>query len=285
MIRKCVYEIIEKGAEGNRASVIFDKILITLICLNVLAVVLGSVDELHETYRSFFAYFEIISIGLFSIEYLARLWTAKYRYPSKPYPYLRYILSFRGIIDLCAILPFLVPFVTNIDLRIIRVLRIFRLLRVLKLNRYNNAFEFIGRVLKKQKEKLYITVFFISMMILLTSSVMYFIENKVQPEKFPNIPATMWWAVGALSTVGYGDVYPVTAFGQILGGIIAIMSIGMIAMPSGIISMGLIEEVREEEEEKKKGAKMVIMPVRRTAKKQSRADCKRRRRGYGRKMR
>jgi len=245
MIRHRVYEIIDIDSKGSRASTIFDWVLLLLIWLNIAAVILSSMNELYERYYFFFAYFELFSITIFGIEYLLRVWTAPCRFPSSKVPYFRYIFSFMGIIDLLAIVPFFLPIFINADLRVLRIFRIFRLLRILKLARYNNAFEFIGRVLQKQKEKLVITIFFMLMMILIASSVMYFAENAVQPEKFPNIPATMWWAIATLTTVGYGDVYPVTILGRIFGAVIAILGIGLIAMPSGIISMGMVEEVRK----------------------------------------
>jgi voltage-gated potassium channel len=124
------------------------------------------------------------------------------------------------------------------------------LLRILKLNRYNNSLNIIGRVLRNEKEKLFMTVFIIVIMLLLSSSFMYYIENTVQPEKFPNIISALWWAVATLTTVGYGDVYPVTNLGKLLSGIIAVLGIGLVALPSGIISSGLINEVSRKDKEK-----------------------------------
>ena len=255
MTRQRVYEIIELH-NHDRASAVFDWFLMILICLNVIAVISGSIDELQARYNKLFTWFDYFSIGIFTIEYLLRLWTAPYKFPSpqRPqiFPYLCYIFSFMGVIDLCAILPFYLPFVVNVDLRILRILRLFRLLRVLKLTRYNNSLKLIIKVLHKERDKLYITIFFMIVMILLASSVMYFAENSAQPDKFPNIPATLWWAVATLTTVGYGDVYPVTVLGKLLGSIISIFGIGLIAMPSGIISMGLITEAEREKNPKRR---------------------------------
>jgi voltage-gated potassium channel len=259
MIRQRIFEIIEKSEEGDRASVVFDWFLIILICLNVAEVISSSIDEINVKYNKIFICFNYFSIMIFTLDYLLRLLTAPYKFPSpqKPifFPYLRYIFSFMGIIDLCAILPFYLPFIINIDLRVLRILRLFKLIRILKLIRYNASLKLISRVLYKQKEKLYRTIFFMRVMILLASSVMYFVENAAQPDKFPNIPATLWWAVATLTTVGYGDVYPVTALGKILGSIISITGIGLIAMPSGIISMGRIKEAKKEKKRKKKARK------------------------------
>jgi len=241
MMRKRVYQFIE-NENGGKGGALCDWSLMILILLNVASVVLGSVSEVYERHALLFTYFEIFSVAVFSVEYLLRLWTAPYKFSQSKYPYLRYIFSFGGLVDLLAILPFFIPFIINADLRILRLLRMFRLLRVLKLNRYDTAIRMIGQVLKNQKEMLHITIFFMAVMILMTSAVMYFVETSVQPERFPSIPATIWWSVATLTTVGYGDVYPITNLGRILGGIIAIFGVGLIAMPSGIISMGLIEE-------------------------------------------
>jgi len=250
MIKQRIYAIIEKDPKtGCRANIIFCWVLKILIWLNVAAVIMGSVSEFYESHRRLFFVFELFSITFFSIEYLLRLWIAPCKFPSSKRPYVRYVFSFYGVIDLLAILPFFMPFVANVDLRVLRILRIFRLLRILKLARYNKALGMIVTVLKTQKEKLYITMFFMIVLLVLASSIMYFVENSAQPDKFPNIPATMWWAVGALTTVGYGDVYPITNLGRVLGAFIAIIGIGLIAMPSGIISMGLIKEAEREKKE------------------------------------
>jgi voltage-gated potassium channel len=198
---------------------------------------------MHTKYTAVFTGFEYFSIAIFTVEYFLRVWTAPCKFPNSNFSYLRYIVSFMAIIDLCAILPFYLPFVINVDLRLLRILRLFRLLRILKLNRYNNSLELIGKVLKNEKEKLFMTIFIAVVMLLLASSIMYYIENAVQPDQFPNILATLWWAVATLTTVGYGDVYPVTVLGKLLSGVIAVLGIGLVALPSGIISSGLINEV------------------------------------------
>ena len=245
MTRHRIYEIIEKSKKGDKASAFFDWLIIILICLNIAAVIIESFDTIHIQYSTYFQFFEYFSVIIFTIEYLLRIWTAPYKYPSlnKSWiSYLRFIISFMGIVDLCAILPFYLPFIINVNLRYLRIFRLFRLLRVLKINRYNDSLTVIGRVLKKEKEKLVVSLFILFILILLASSLMYQIENSVQPEQFPNIPSTLWWAVSTLSTVGYGDVYPITPIGKVLGGIISILGIGLIALPSGIISSGLIND-------------------------------------------
>jgi len=254
-----VYKIIEKAEDGDTKSAAFDRFLIILICLNIAAVILSSFDNINNRYNRLFAYFEYFSILVFTIEYLLRLWTAPYKFrPSTKWPsffsYARFIFSFMGILDLCAILPFYLPFAI-IDLRVLRIFRLFRLFRIFKLTRYNKSFDLIGRVFKREKDKLLMTFFIVGIMLLLASSIMYAVENAVQPDAFPNILATLWWAVVTLTTVGYGDVYPLTVLGKLLSGVISILGIILIALPSGIITSGFVNEY-EDEKMKRRGRKI-----------------------------
>lgn len=250
--RKRIFEIIEKADEGDRASAICDWFIIVLVFLNIVAVITHSFDSIQNKYNKLFIYFEYFSITIFTIEYLLRAYTSKYKFPNKTIPFLAYIVSPMAIIDLCAILPFYIPFIIKLDLRSLRIFRLFRLLRILKINRYNKSLELIIKVLKKEKDKLFMTIFISFVMLLLASSLMYYFENTVQPDKFPNIPATLWWAIATLTTVGYGDVYPVTALGKILSGVIALLGIGLVALPSGIISSGLMKLAENEKQNEKK---------------------------------
>ncbi|MDR1956302.1 MAG: ion transporter [Treponema sp.] len=247
--KKRIFEIVEKGTPGDKASIGFDYGIIVIIVLNIAAVIISSFNDLPEPLKQSLTIFEYISIIIFTAEYVLRLWTAPYKYPGHRFPYLRYIGSFMALIDLCAILPFYLPFIVGIDLRMLRILRLFRLLRILKLNRYNNAVELIAQVFRGEKEKIFTTIFMTGLMLLLASSVMYYVENTAQPDKFPNIIATLWWAVATLTTVGYGDVYPITTIGKVLSGVIALLGIGLVALPAGIISSGFIKAISKEEQQ------------------------------------
>jgi len=249
--KKRIFEIIEKSENGDKASLVCDYFIIFLICLNLFAIIIGSIDSLQNIYSKQLAFFECFSIIIFTVEYFLRIWTAPFKFENSKVPYLRYIFSFMAIIDLLAILPFYLPFITNIDLRYLRIFRLFRLFRVLKLNRYNNSLDLVGRVLKNEKDKLLMTIFIMVILLLFASSSMYYIESSVQPDKFTDILSTLWWAVATLTTIGYGDVYPVTPLGKLLGGVISILGIGLIALPSGIISSGLIQEVSKSKNNKK----------------------------------
>ncbi len=242
---KRIYKIIEPAEGGDKASRIFDISIILLIIINIFAVILNSFSNLTPGTAGVLDFIEIVSIVIFTAEYLLRLITAAYKFShGKAWmPYLLYICSPMAVIDLLAILPFYLPFIIRVDLRVLRMLRLVRLLRILKLNRYTKSMKLLGRVIKRKKEELLVTVFITGILMLLASSMMYYIENESQPDAFSNIIASFWWAIATLTTVGYGDVYPVTFLGKIMAGLIAFLGIGLVALPTGIISSGFIEEV------------------------------------------
>lgn len=245
-----VYQIIEKAESGDRASKMFDISILLLICLNILAIILESHKNMLSTFENEFYIFELISVIVFSIEYVLRLWTAdiKYKEYKKSKALTMQIKSPLAIIDLLAVLPFYIPMLIPVDLRFLRMFRIARFLRILKLNRYSKALELIMKVLKRKKDILLATMYILLMTILMSSVFMYYAENTAQPENFSSITATFWWAVATLTTVGYGDVYPVTVMGKILATIIAITGIGIVALPTGILSSGFVEELGESSE-------------------------------------
>jgi voltage-gated potassium channel len=240
MIRRRIFEIIEKAEEGDIPSTVFDISIIVLILLNIAAVIAASFNSFADAHAVMLHRFEVCSIAIFTVEYALRLWTAQSKYPEAKHPYFKHLFSAPAIIDLLAILPFFLPFLILADLRFLRVIRLLRIVRIFKLSRYNKAMDLMIRVLKNEREKIIMTVFMTAIMLILSASIMYHIESSEQPEQFSNIPETIWWAVATLTTVGYGDVYPVTVAGKILGGIIAILGIGLVALPAGIISSGFI---------------------------------------------
>lgn len=244
-MKKRIYEIIELAEEGDKLSKCFDISIIVLIVLNTLAIVLESYDSIQETYHVYFRVFEIISVVAFTIEYGLRIWTSDIKYSGKSRfkARLSFMFTFMAIVDLLAILPFYLPMFIKIDLRFLRMVRITRLMRILKVNRYSKALSTIYKVVSRKKEELLATVFVMSFVIMISATLMYYFENNVQPESFPNIVASLWWAVATLTTVGYGDIYPVTFVGKILASIIAISGIGLVALPTGIISSGFVDQL------------------------------------------
>lgn len=177
-----------------------------------------------------------------------RVWTSDLLYSncSPLNSRFKYVFSFMALIDLFAILPFYIPFIIPIDLRILRMIRIVRLFRVFKVNRYTRALSTIGNVFKNKKSQLLSSVFVVVLLMIVASVLMYNVENEAQPEAFSNAFSALWWAVATLTTVGYGDIYPVTVLGKILSGIIAVLGIGLVAVPTGIISAGFIEVLDDE---------------------------------------
>ncbi len=254
VIKKRVFQIISKAEKGDCASTIFDWTIMILIALSVLMIILESFKPLRDKYGLVFGTFEVISVGVFSVEYLLRIWTADLLYPDAKRPYLKYIFSIMALIDLAAILPSFLPFVAA-DLRflrMVRLLRLLRLLRVLKLGRYFDAWLVILRVIKTSGPQLVMSVVLCFFVMLFSAIVMYEVEYPVQPEQFPNVLAALWWALCTLTTVGYGDVYPITAGGKFLASVISLVGIGIIAIPTGIIAAGFMKAIDKEGKGKKK---------------------------------
>ena len=225
---------------------IIDCFLVSLITLNIVAVIVETVDDIYTEYAVFFKIFERISVYIFTVEYVLRLWNCKgdEKYCRPVAGRLKYFFSFGAMIDLLAIAPFYLPF-TNTDLRIIRILRLFRFMRIFKLGRYLNATKLISNVFKSKKEELILCLVITVSLIIVASSFMYFAENQAQPDKYSSIPATMWWCIITLTTVGYGDVFPVTVAGKVLTAFIAILGIGMFALPAGILASGFSDEFQK----------------------------------------
>ncbi len=243
--RTRIFEIVESSAPSDWKGRWFDRFMIILILTNVVAVVLETVEALSEAYGGFFAAFELFSVAVFTVEYLARLWVCvEDAHPSLQHPVfgrLRYMMTWMAMIDLIAILPFYLSVLFTVDLRFMRV---FRLLRLLKLTRYSSALESFAAVLRNQRRSLGAALVIMLILLIFASSVVFMLEKEAQPEAFASIPHAMWWALATLTTVGYGDVTPVTMWGKVFGGFIMILGIGMFALPAGILATGFAQELR-----------------------------------------
>lgn len=257
--KKRVFETLEKGVGDDRLSKRFDIFIMVMILLNVVAVMLETVKSIHDQFPLVFKYFEYLSVFVFTFEFLGRVWTCTYieKYSHPFWGRLRFVFSFLSIIDVLAIMPFYLPiFFSTIDGRVLRILRLFRIMRIFKMGRYSTAFNMIINVVHKRREELLVTLSIVLVMLILASSLMYYVESEAQPEAFTSIPETMWWAVATLTTVGYGDVYPITSMGRVLGAIIAILGVGIFALPAGIVASGFEQEIRirvsEKEQVRKK---------------------------------
>jgi len=248
-IQKRAVEVLDKALPGDKLSRAFNVFIVTLISLNVAAVVIDSVPWVAARFGRFFFAFEDFSVIVFSAEYLLRLWSCVAgRDEDLRHPVLgriRYALSFMALVDLAAILPFYLPMLIRVDLRFLRVLRLFRLLRLLKIGRYSDSIRAMRDIFAAKKEELVIVLLALFVMLVLASSVMYMVEHEEQPDKFTSIPASMWWGMATLTTVGYGDIYPVTALGKFLAAIMAVIGIGMFALPAGIFASGFEQALRK----------------------------------------
>lgn len=246
--KRRTFETLEKGQGDDKLSKRFDIFIMSMIVINVILVILETVNWIYVKYKVWLDLFEIFSVAIFTIEYLLRLWTCTYldKYQHPFWGRIKYIFSFAGLIDLLAILPFYLPFLFAMDGRFLRVLRLFRLVRLLKMGRYSTAFGMITKVIRNRKEELLISFSMLLVMLVFASGLMYYIEHEAQPEAFSSIPETMWWGVATLTTVGYGDVYPITPLGRLLGAFIAILGIGIFALPAGIVASGFEAELRKQ---------------------------------------
>ena len=244
-MKKRLFQILETTPHDDSVSRGYDSFMLTVIILNVIFLCLETVQEIHQHWHSLFFAFEWFSIALFTFEYLLRLWvcTENPIYKAPILGRIRYIASFFAIVDLLSFLPFYI-FLYSENAKYMAVIRVFRLIRIIKLAEYSNALIFLGRVIQKRKEELLTTGFLTFILLICASSVMYILEHEAQPDKFSSIPMAMWWGVTALTTVGYGDVFPITPIGKIFACIVAVLGIGVFALPAGILGASFLEEVQ-----------------------------------------
>lgn len=244
-LKSRIHRILHEMPPGDDTARLVNAVLLTLITLNVAAFVIETVEPVYRWAPRAFALFEFVSVAVFTLEYLARVWscTASAEFAGGLRGRLRFVRTPMAVVDLLAVAPYWLPMV-GLDLRVIRALRLGRIFRVLKLGRYSLALQTFGRVLVRKREELTTVLFVIGLLLLLAASLMYFAEHEVQPEKFGSIPESMWWGIATLTTVGYGDVYPVTPLGRVLGAIIAVLGIGMFALPTGILGAAFVEDLQ-----------------------------------------
>jgi voltage-gated potassium channel len=255
-IKSRAYEILENTRSDDSTGKAVNIFLIVLICLNVVAVVMETVDSVYQPDRTFFTYFDMFSVAVFTVEYALRLWTcdADPQYKGLTGRF-RYAFTFFALVDLISILPFYIPMFLPVGLRMARMFRLVRIFRLFKLSRYSDSLRTIENVFRSKKEEILMTLFMGAIIVVISSTLMYYAERDVQPDKFSSIPAAMWWSVTTMSTVGYGDVFPITAIGRVIGAFTALLGVGMFALPAGILGSGFVEEIQ-----KKKSHKQRICP-------------------------
>ena|ERR1700733_21490 len=222
-------------------------IIASVICLSIVSVVLETEPELYNAYHDYFHYFEIFTVIVFSLEYILRLWCivedAGYERPILGR--LKYMVTPLALVDLLAVVPFYLPALITIDLRFIRILRLIRLVRVMKLGHYSKSLSQISRIVHRKRSELAASMFILAILLLVASTVMYYIEHDAQPEQFRSIPSAFWWGIETLTTVGYGDVAPITPLGKVCAAIIAILGIGLFGLPAAILASGFLEELQQ----------------------------------------
>jgi voltage-gated potassium channel len=244
-LRRRLATLFDDDARHNGITRYFNTALALLIVVNVGAVILESVEPIRAAHPLIFAGLEHVATAIFTVEYLLRLWTAvdlhggRFRQPISGR--LRYAVSFFALIDLVSILPGLLGLLGAGDLRVLRLLRF---LRMLKLTRHSTIFALIWAVLREEARAIGALVFILCLTVTISGALMYMIEADEQPTSFNSIPAAMWWAIETLTTVGYGDMVPETAIGRVLGGLVAITGIGTLALFSGLITVGFLDQLR-----------------------------------------
>ena len=240
-----ILEILESGQKGDRTSRICDTLIALLVVINIIAVTLESVSDFSVKYADQFYAIEFFSVVIFSIEYLTRLWASAAKNAAEDKIFgssrLGYMLSFSGVIDLVSILPFyLQALFPGLDLRVLRTLR---LLRIFKLSNYNTAIEDLFSAVYEERKSFIAALYLFVIAFVLTSSLIYYAENDVQPEKFASIPDAMYWSLITLTTVGYGDVSPVTWIGKVISVATALMGVSVVALLTGILANAFSNQI------------------------------------------
>lgn len=243
-LKSRIYGILEPGDDDSKY---FDPFIIGLISLNIIAIILESVQPIRLQYGSYLSTFEYISVIIFTIEYILRIWscTANPLIKSRS----SYAVTPMALIDLIAIVPFYLPMVFP-NITFLRILRVFRILRIFKLVRYSKSIVLFKHVFERTKGEVGFISFCIGVLIILSSSAMYLAENEAQPDKFTSIPAAMWYTVVTLSTVGYGDLYPITDIGRVIGSLTVGFGVVLVAILTGIVASGFSEELKKHNGEK-----------------------------------
>lgn len=240
-LKKRIFEIIQIGNRTDLPSLMFDIFIVCAIFVNIFIAFFLTFEQ-SENYRDVLYVIEMITMVIFLVEYAFRIWTANYLYQAKT-PFvakLCFVKSFYGVVDLLTFLPYFMPFVFSgaVAFKMFRVVRIFRLFRI---NAQYDAFNVITDVLKDKKNQIVSSIFLVMVIMMGSSLCMYGLEHEVQPENFKNAFSGIWWSMSTLLTVGYGDIYPVTVGGKMMAIIIAFLGVGMVAIPTGIISAGFVE--------------------------------------------
>jgi voltage-gated potassium channel len=246
-MRRRVYEVLTNPARGDRVGRMINFSLLLLIAANVAASVIETDAQIRQSAPVFFRWFETISVGVFTVEYLLRLWscTANPIFANTIGGRLRYAVRPMALIDLAAIAPFYAELLLpgTLDLRFLRILRVLRVFRLLRVGPLNDAFARLIRVIQAKRVELGVSMALVAVAMLLAAGAMYSIEHSLPNTQFTSIPRAMWWSIVTVTTIGYGDMTPQSPLGQFVAGIVAFVGICSIALPVGIISSGYLDEL------------------------------------------
>lgn len=254
--RRGIYRFMEPSATGaTKPERAFDIFIISMIGASVVAMGLRTVQSLPESFTAFLGNFQIFATMIFTIEYVLRLYscTTDTRYSHPVWGRLRFMVSPMAIVDLLAVGPFIVLAIVSPTTDLAGATLVLRLLRLLKLFRYSHALTVFGRVLNNKANQLVAALVAIGVLLVFSSTLVYFAEHSAQPEVFSSMPETMWWGIITLTTVGYGNMVPVTPVGQVFGGLTALLGIGIVALPSGILASGFIQEFSKDQHSNGRG--------------------------------
>jgi voltage-gated potassium channel len=245
-IKKQVHTLLHPSKGNSIWDKIINIFLILLILLNILAVMLETESNIYEPNKAFFHAFDWVSVYIFSVEYILRLWSCTHdeKYRHWFWGRIKFIFSWESLIDLAAILPIYLHSFFKFDLRALRLLRLLRLLRIFRLTSYMRTTKMIANVFRSRFQELLLSLILTTGLIIISACLMYFAEHDAQKEKFSSIPKTLYWSVVTLTTTGYGDMTPETPVGRLLTGVILMIGVAIFALPAGIITAGFLDEMR-----------------------------------------
>jgi voltage-gated potassium channel len=249
-LRARVFEVLERARPNDRLSKLANGFLMALVMANIVAVIAESVPSIYAAHHILFDAFEVMSVAIFSVEYVLRVWAIAERQQDGVSDWAqrrRYIFSLYGLVDLLAILPSLLAyFMPGIDLRSLRAIR---LMRILKFSHYSYALQDLGRAIYEERRAFTASFYVLGVVLIMASTLLHLVEHQAQPEHFGSIPQAMWWAIITLTTVGYGDVSPITPLGQLFGGVVAVLGVCTVALLTGILASSFAVQMERRKRE------------------------------------
>ena len=246
-IKEKIFRMVDVGFVEDAVSRAYDVVNLLVIIINLFASIALTFDDLRAAHESALTIIEAVTVAFFAVDYVLRVWTSDVLYPGikQPAAALRYMISAAGLVDLLSFLPYYIPTAHPVGAAAFRLFRVMRIFKLFRIGAYSDSLSIIKTVIYNKRQQLYSSLFIIVVLMIASSLCMYGAEHEAQPEVFRNALSGIWWSASTLLTVGYGDIYPVTPVGQLLGTIIAFLGVGVVAIPTGIISAGFIEQYSE----------------------------------------